>query len=235
MYLLTRPASPTSSTPSFLFHHSTQFFFFFSAFQFFYSNTSGHVYNDIRLLLFHVHREKCFTQRITLESDQFRFLRVSHVVNLKDSQHGRIDFRVKFRQSLCNEVYYSHRFVSRSFIPLPRFFNSRRTHPLLTPSLVLFPQHSAWTAHDVFMKDWSDAKYIHHSSSVTLFPLTHIFLFCNKIITSVTWNTIPDNYSMWGLVLPLTGGHIIGSLNKYVMGGGKIEEKDEKMYVYYIS
>ena len=31
---------------------------------------------------------------------------------------------------------------TRSFIPLPRFFHSRRTPPLLTPSLVLFPQRS---------------------------------------------------------------------------------------------
>ncbi len=29
-------------------------------------------------------------------------------------------------------------FVSRSFIPLPRFIRSRRSTPLLTPSLVLF-------------------------------------------------------------------------------------------------
>ena len=30
-----------------------------------------------------------------------------------------------------------------SFIPLPRFFNSRRVPPLLNQSLVLIPQHSA--------------------------------------------------------------------------------------------
>jgi hypothetical protein len=31
---------------------------------------------------------------------------------------------------------------TRSFIPLPRFFNSRRVHPLLHQSLVLIPQQS---------------------------------------------------------------------------------------------
>ena len=106
MCLLTSPASPTSSTPSFLFHHSTQFFFFFSAFQFFYSNTSGHVYNDIRLLLFHVlesNLDKVSVMRFTIPMD----------------------------------------LSTRSFIPLPRFFHSRRAPPLLTPSLVLFPQRSA--------------------------------------------------------------------------------------------
>jgi hypothetical protein len=36
-----------------------------------------------------------------------------------------------------------------SFIPLPRFFNSRRTPPLLDPSLVLSPEQSAETVHGV--------------------------------------------------------------------------------------
>jgi hypothetical protein len=35
MCLLTSPASSTSSTPSFLFHHSAQFFVFFLLFHFF--------------------------------------------------------------------------------------------------------------------------------------------------------------------------------------------------------
>jgi hypothetical protein len=35
-----------------------------------------------------------------------------------------------------------HLDLSRSFIPLRRFFHSRRNPPLLTPSLVLFPERS---------------------------------------------------------------------------------------------
>jgi hypothetical protein len=42
-----------------------------------------------------------------------------------------------------------HDSTPRPFIPLPRFLNSRRAPPLPNPSLVLFPQHSAWVAHDV--------------------------------------------------------------------------------------
>jgi hypothetical protein len=38
--------------------------------------------------------------------------------------------------------YYSIDLSTRSWIHLPRFFNSRRAPPLLTPSLVLFTEQS---------------------------------------------------------------------------------------------
>jgi hypothetical protein len=41
---------------------------------------------------------------------------------------------------------------TRPCIPLPRFFNSRRGIPILTPFLFLFPEHSAEAAHDVRSK-----------------------------------------------------------------------------------
>ena len=60
---------------------------------------------------------------------------------------------------------------TRSFIPLPCFFNSRRAPPLLTPSPVLFPQQSAWAAHGV-RSFWKLYRLtVHHSSSVTFSPL----------------------------------------------------------------
>jgi len=43
--------------------------------------------------------------------------------------------------SICYPLF-SIDLYPRSFIPLPHFFNSRRSPPLLTSSLVLFPQHS---------------------------------------------------------------------------------------------
>jgi hypothetical protein len=51
--------------------------------------------------------------------------------------------------SLANAGYYSHRFVQRSFIPLPRSFKSRRVTPFLNQSLVLIPPQSVEVAHDV--------------------------------------------------------------------------------------
>ena len=52
---------------------------------------------------------------------------------------------------------------TRPFIPLPHFFNSRRTPPLLNPTLVLFPQQSARAAHDV-RSFWKLYRLtVHHS------------------------------------------------------------------------
>jgi hypothetical protein len=91
------------------------------------------------------------------------------------------------------------------FIPLPRFFHSRRTPPLLTPSLVLFPQHSVKVSHDVcsFWKFhrfhcWKPVQRFHCASyhyRDIFFPDSPLFLFwCNKIITwqrrvNITWLT----------------------------------------------
>ena len=56
-----------------------------------------------------------------------------------------------FSQSLGNEGYYSPRltmiYVTFHTCPSLLFLS---THPLLTPSLVLFPQRSAYVVRDVF-------------------------------------------------------------------------------------
>ena len=77
------------------------------------------------------------TNELPDESDQFRFLRVVCLTNLKGSV-GLISVKVSvMRISITLDL------SSRSFIPLPRFIRSRRPIPLLAPSLVLFPPRSA--------------------------------------------------------------------------------------------
>ena len=94
------------------------------------------------------------------ESDQFRFLRVDFLVNLKglcwfqgfpptvNSLHNYTCSTVSLvvlilvktsgmRITIPLDLSTWH------FIPHPHFFHSRRTPPLLTPSQVLFPQHSS--------------------------------------------------------------------------------------------
>ncbi len=69
--------------------------------------------------------------------EQFRFFRASHLGNLKDSV-GLILMKVSTMW-----VTIPIDLSTRSFIPLPHFFNSRRVPPLLNQSLVLIPQQSA--------------------------------------------------------------------------------------------
>ena len=67
-------------------------------------------------------------------------------------------------------VIKSSRKKIKPFIPLPRFFNSRRVSPLLNQSLVLIPQQSPSAAHDVcYVQIFTDLLYI-IVSSVTFFP-----------------------------------------------------------------
>ena len=102
-------------------------------------NTSGRVYADfVRLFFLHTHREtSILSGELPEESDQFHFLRTPHLVNLKGSV-GLILAKVS-----TMKVTIPIDLSTRSFIPLPLFFNSRRSTPLLTPSLVLLPHHSA--------------------------------------------------------------------------------------------
>ncbi len=101
-------------------------------------NTLGHVYKDFtRLLFFHMHREvSILAGELPEESEHFRFLRASHLDNLKGSV-GLI-----LVKSSVMWVTIPIDLSTRSFIPLPRFFNSRRVPPLLNQSLVLIPQQS---------------------------------------------------------------------------------------------
>ena len=99
-------------------------------------STSGRVYDDfVRLLFLHAHREASILPgELPEESDQFRFLRAARLAKLKGSV-GLIlakdsTMRVTF------PIYLSTR-------PFLLFLASLNLVPLLTPSLVLFPQQSA--------------------------------------------------------------------------------------------
>ena len=70
------------------------------------------------------------------ESDQFRFLRTTRLATLKDTV-GLI-----LTKTSAMRVTIPIGLSTRPFIPLPRFFNSRRPAPLLNPSLVIFLQQS---------------------------------------------------------------------------------------------
>jgi hypothetical protein len=102
-------------------------------------STSGHVYEDfVRLLFLYAHREaSILAAELPEESEQFRFLRSSRLANLKDSVSLILPKASVMRVSILIDL------SSQSFIPLPRFFNSRRVSPLLNQSLVLIPQQSA--------------------------------------------------------------------------------------------
>jgi hypothetical protein len=105
-------------------------------------STSGRVYEDFaRLLFFHAHREaRILAGELPEESEQFRFLRASRLANLKGSVGLILAKASAMRVTIPIDL------STRPFIPLPRFFNSRRVPPLLNQSLVLIPQQSA---HDV--------------------------------------------------------------------------------------
>jgi hypothetical protein len=83
-------------------------------------STSGRVYEDFaRLFFLHAHREaSILAGELHEESEQFRFLRVSRLSNLKGSV-GLIlaSFLCRFNssQSLCNVSHHSHRFVYEVF------------------------------------------------------------------------------------------------------------------------
>jgi hypothetical protein len=135
-------------------------------------STSGRVCEDFtRLLFLHAHREaSILAGELPEESEQFRFLRASRLANLK----GSVGL-ILTKGSTTVWVTIPIDLSTRSFIPLPRFFNSRRVSPLLNQSLVLIPQQSAETAH------WSALCWklyrvtVHHSCSVTFFPCLSSF------------------------------------------------------------
>ena len=102
-------------------------------------DTSGRIYDDFSLLLFlHTHREaSALSNEIPEESDQFRFLRAACFANIKGSVGLILTKASAMRISIPLDL------SSRSFIPLPRFMRSRRTTPLLVPSLVFSPRRVA--------------------------------------------------------------------------------------------
>jgi hypothetical protein len=102
-------------------------------------STSGRVYEAFtRLFFLHAHREaSILAGELPQESEQFRFLRSSRLANLKDSVGLILSKASAMRVTIPIDL------STRSFIPLPRFFNSRRVPPLLNQSLVLIPEQSA--------------------------------------------------------------------------------------------
>ena len=102
-------------------------------------DTSGRIYDDFsRLLFLHAHREaSALANELPEESDQFRFLRAACLANLKGSLGLILAKASAMRISIPLDL------SSRPFIPLPRFIRSRRSTPLLAPSLVFRPRCSA--------------------------------------------------------------------------------------------
>ena len=66
-----------------------------------------------------------------MRNQQFRFLRSARLTNIKESVGLILDKVSTMRVTIPIDL------STRPFIPLPHFFNSRRTPPLLNPSLVL--------------------------------------------------------------------------------------------------
>ena len=77
------------------------------------------------------------------------------------------------------------------FITVPRFFNSRRTPPLLNPSLsyfrnILSERYMVWVVHGVcsFWNLYRLTVTVHHSSIFTFFPLALVFFYSTVIKSS---------------------------------------------------
>ena len=102
-------------------------------------DTGVRIYDDFsRLLFLHPHREtSTLDNELPEESDQFRFLRAVCLVNIKGSVGLILAKASTMRISIPLDL------SSRSFIPPPRFIRSRRSAPLLAPSLVFSPRRSA--------------------------------------------------------------------------------------------
>ena len=102
-------------------------------------DTSGRIYDDFsRLLFLHANREaSALDNELPEESGQFRFLRAAGLVNIKGSVGLILAKASTMRISIPLGL------SSRSFIPLQCFIRSRRSAPLLAPSLVFPPLCSA--------------------------------------------------------------------------------------------
>jgi hypothetical protein len=102
------------------------------------ASTSSRINEEFLLLLFfHANWEaSILTGELPEESAQFRFIRVSCLVNLKCSIES-----MKVKPSTVR-VDIPLDLSTRSFIPFPRFIHTRTTTSLLTPSIVLLNQSS---------------------------------------------------------------------------------------------
>jgi hypothetical protein len=130
--------------------------------------TSGRVYEDFerQFFLHGYHEVSILDGELPEESEQFRFFRVSHLSNLK----GSVGLILTTDSVMWVTIPID--LSTWSFIPLPRFLNSRRVSPLLNQSLVLIPQQSDKVTHDVcYVQSFTDFLCIIYSFSVTFFTL----------------------------------------------------------------
>ena len=92
---------------------------------------------------------------------QFRFLHTFYLTNLKDSVGLILSKSSDMRVSIPTD------WSTRPFMHVPRFIPSRRPPPLLTPTVVLFPQCTVSEAHDVPTFVWhSPCKLIHYEQQL---------------------------------------------------------------------
>ena len=101
-------------------------------------NTLGRIYEDfVRLLFLNAHREtSILAGELPDESDQSRFLRSARLTTLKGTVALILAKVSAMRVTIPIDL------STRSFISLPRFFNSRHLAPLLNPLLLIFSQQS---------------------------------------------------------------------------------------------
>ena len=101
--------------------------------------TSGRINEEFwRLMFLDTNREdSVLTGEFSEESVQFRFVRPVCWDNLKGS------IGLMLAKASVMRVTIPLDLSTRSFIPLPRFIQTRTTTSLLTPSLMLFTQSSA--------------------------------------------------------------------------------------------
>ena len=103
-------------------------------------HTSGRIYDDFsRLLFLHDHREASDLAN-ELPEGHFRFLRGACLANIKGSVGLILAKASTMRISIISIPFD---LSPRSFIPSPCFIRSRRSAPLLAPSLVFSDRRSA--------------------------------------------------------------------------------------------
>jgi hypothetical protein len=118
-------------------------------------NSSGRVQDDFLRLL-----SSALAGELPEESDQFRFLRAACLANLEGSVGLILEGASAMRVTVPLDL------STRPFIPLPRFFRSRRAPPLLTLSLRnALPKRHMMCVHFLSFSGFT----VHHSCSVTFF------------------------------------------------------------------
>jgi hypothetical protein len=140
------------------------------------------------------------TGELPEESAQFRFFLTSRLAHLKGSVGLIVAKDSRMRVTIPIDL------STRAFIPLPRFFNSRREPHLLTysfSSLIYGTICLSDTWCTLILKDLSAGLTVHHSSDVTFVHLDLSFFYSDVKsegsvqIHQTTTTTIPRVFS-WG-------------------------------------